>query len=121
MVRWPLALSLLLSTPAHASPVVLISVDGMLPAYYLDADRLGLQIPNIRALQREGVFAAGATSVMPSVTFPSHTTMVTGVNPARHGILNNAVFDPDGTLSPPPPDPFARALTAARCRTAPMA
>jgi len=89
---------LLVAGQAHASLVVLISVDGMLPAYYLDADKLGLQIPNIRALKREGVFAAGATSVMPSVTFPSHTTMVTGVNPSRHGILNNAVFDPDGTL-----------------------
>src|SRR5262245_96553 len=70
----------------------------MLPAYYLEADKLGLQSPNIRALHHEGVCAAGATSVVPSMPFPWHTTMVTGVNPAKHGILNNAVFDPDGTL-----------------------
>jgi predicted AlkP superfamily pyrophosphatase or phosphodiesterase len=93
----PLAI-LLLPLTAQAAPVVLISVDGMLPAYYLEADKLGLQIPNLRALMKEGVHAQGATSVMPSVTFPAHTTMVTGVNPARHGITNNSIFDPDGTL-----------------------
>jgi len=93
---WPLLL--LLPSAAQAAPVVLISVDGMLPAYYLEADKLGLQIPHIRALLREGVHAPGATSVMPSVTFPAHTTMVTGVNPARHGVTNNSIFDPDGSL-----------------------
>ncbi|HXU80351.1 MAG TPA: alkaline phosphatase family protein [Polyangia bacterium] len=93
-----LLLLLLAAAPAQAGPVVLISVDGMLPAYYLEADKLGLQIPNIRALCREGVRAQGATSVMPSVTFPSHTTMITGVNPSKHGILNNSIFDPDGAL-----------------------
>src|SRR5262249_11813026 len=30
----------------------------------------------------------------PSVTYPAHTTLVTGVSPARHGIVNNVVFDP---------------------------
>jgi predicted AlkP superfamily pyrophosphatase or phosphodiesterase len=94
----PLAVALLLPLTAQAAPVVLISVDGMLPAYYLEADKLGLQIPTLRALLREGVHSPGATSVMPSVTFPAHTTMVTGVNPARHGITNNSIFDPDGSL-----------------------
>jgi predicted AlkP superfamily pyrophosphatase or phosphodiesterase len=84
--------------PAGAAPVVLVSVDGMLPEYYLRADELGLKVPNLRQLMREGVHATGATSVLPSVTFPAHTTMVTGVSPARHGITNNAIFDPDGKL-----------------------
>jgi predicted AlkP superfamily pyrophosphatase or phosphodiesterase len=99
MRLWTLAVVLFLSaTAAQAAPVVLISVDGMLPAYYLEADKLGLQIPTLRALMKEGVHATGATSVMPSVTFPAHTTMITGVNPARHGITNNSIFDPDGSL-----------------------
>ena len=34
------------------------------------------------------------TSVWPSVTYPAHTTMVTGVSPARHGVVNNLPFDP---------------------------
>jgi predicted AlkP superfamily pyrophosphatase or phosphodiesterase len=84
--------------PASASPVVLISVDGMLPEYYQRPDELGLKTPNLRALTREGVRAVGAQSVMPSVTFPAHTTMVTGVHPNRHGINNNSIFDPDGSL-----------------------
>jgi predicted AlkP superfamily pyrophosphatase or phosphodiesterase len=97
--RWLPAVCLLLAAGrAGAAPVVLVSVDGMLPVYYLEPDRLGLAIPNLRSLVREGGHAQGATSVMPSVTFPAHTTMITGVNPRRHGITNNSVFDPDGTL-----------------------
>jgi predicted AlkP superfamily pyrophosphatase or phosphodiesterase len=91
-------LVLLIAAPAKAAPVVLISVDGMMPAYYLEADKLGLQIPTLRAMVKDGAWAVGATSVMPSVTFPAHTTMITGASPNRHGIRMNSVFDPDGTL-----------------------
>ena len=87
-----------LAMPAWAGDVILVSIDGLMPDYYLRADDLGLKIPNIRRLVREGSYAEGALSVMPSVTFPAHTTMITGVNPARHGIENNRVFDPDGAL-----------------------
>jgi predicted AlkP superfamily pyrophosphatase or phosphodiesterase len=83
---------------AAAAPVVLISIDGLLPETYLEPDRLGLAVPNLRALVREGVHARGASSVMPAITFPAHTTMVTGVSPNRHGVLSNEVFDPDGAL-----------------------
>jgi predicted AlkP superfamily pyrophosphatase or phosphodiesterase len=93
-----LLLTLCASGAARSAPVVLVSIDGMLPAYYVEADRMGLGIPNLRALVREGAYATGATSVMPSVTFPAHTTMVTGVSPRRHGIFTNEIFDPDGAL-----------------------
>jgi predicted AlkP superfamily pyrophosphatase or phosphodiesterase len=97
--RWlPVVSVLLAARLAAAAPVVLVSIDGMLPAYYLEADRLGLKTPHLRLLAREGARAQGAVSVMPSVTFPAHTTIITGVSPARHGIRNNAVFDPDGAL-----------------------
>ncbi len=92
------ALALLMTARTEAAPVLLISVDGMIPDYYLDADKLALKVPNLRLLMAEGAYAQGAISVMPTVTFPAHTTMITGVNPNRHGIMTNEVFDPDGLL-----------------------
>lgn len=88
----------LLATLALGSDVILVSIDGLMPQYYLNADEFRLRIPNLRRLMREGSFAEGAVSVMPSVTFPAHTTMITGVNPSHHGIENNGVFDPDKAL-----------------------
>jgi predicted AlkP superfamily pyrophosphatase or phosphodiesterase len=35
------------------------------------------------------------TGVWPTVTYPSHTTLITGVSPAEHGILANMEFDPE--------------------------
>src|SRR5437870_2487330 len=77
-----------------AIPIVLISIDGLKPDYVLDADKHGLKIPNLRKLVAEGAHASGVTGVLPTVTYPSHTTMVTGVSPARHRIIANSPFDP---------------------------
>jgi predicted AlkP superfamily pyrophosphatase or phosphodiesterase len=86
--------------PAPAAPphrtVVLVSIDGLRPDYVLDADRLGLHIPTLRGFVREGSYATGVRGVTPTVTYPSHTTLVTGVAPARHGIYANTTFDPLG-------------------------
>src|SRR5215207_8929300 len=79
---------------AEARHVVLISVDGMGNDLLLHADELGLKIPHMRRLMREGTLAEGALSVVPSVTFTAHTTMITGVDPVRHGVVNNTIFDP---------------------------
>src|SRR5262245_2078023 len=57
--------------------------------YLSDADKLGLKIPNLRRLMREGQLSAGVVGVVPTVTWPSHTTMITGVVPTVHGILGN--------------------------------
>ncbi len=78
------------------SPVVLISIDGLKPDYVLEANKHGLKIPNLRRLVQEGTHATGVVGVVPTVTYPSHTTMVTGVSPAKHGILANTPFDPLG-------------------------
>jgi predicted AlkP superfamily pyrophosphatase or phosphodiesterase len=75
-------------------PVVLISIDGLKPDYVLEADKHGLKIPNLRRLLAEGAHASGVAGVCPTVTYPSHTTMVTGVAPANHGIIANSPFDP---------------------------
>jgi predicted AlkP superfamily pyrophosphatase or phosphodiesterase len=77
-------------------PVVLMSIDGLKPDYVLEADKHGLKIPHLRRLVHDGAYASGVAGVVPTVTYPAHTTMVTGVSPARHGILNNGPFDPLG-------------------------
>jgi predicted AlkP superfamily pyrophosphatase or phosphodiesterase len=74
--------------------LVVISVDGLRPDYVTAADAHGAKIPNLRRFLKEGAYAEGVTGVVPTVTYPSHTTLMTGVWPARHGILGNATFDP---------------------------
>ncbi len=84
--------------PAHAvqnAPLVLlISVDGMKPEAVLDAQRHGLKVPNLRAFLTDGAYARSVRGVLPTLTYPSHTTLLTGASPAKHGILDNTTFDP---------------------------
>lgn len=86
---------------ASASPVIrhviIVSVDSMMPEAYLKPDQHGLKIPNLREIVRNGAYSPGARSVFPSVTYPAHTAIVTGVNPMTHGIFGNRVDDPEGT------------------------
>ncbi len=89
-------LALGLSQTPSKPLVVLISIDGLRPDYVLEADRYGLEIPELRRLLKEGSHASAVTGVLPTVTYPSHTTLVTGVSPAKHGIQANASFDPLG-------------------------
>jgi predicted AlkP superfamily pyrophosphatase or phosphodiesterase len=74
--------------------LVMISVDGMRPDYITEADAHGAKVPNLRRFLKEGTYADGVVGVVPTVTYPSHTTLVTGVWPAKHGILANTTFDP---------------------------
>lgn len=67
--------------------VVLISIDGF-PAYlWHDAT---IPLPNLRKLAASGVAAKAMSTVNPTITWPNHTTLVTGVTPRRHGVLYNA-------------------------------
>lgn len=75
-------------------PVLLISIDGLRPGDVLEAEKRGLKIPNLRRFLKEGSYATGVTGNLPTVTYPSHTTLITGVAPARHGIVSNTTFDP---------------------------
>lgn len=78
---------------APASYVVLVTIDGFRPEFYLDST-FGMM--NVRQLMKNGVAAQGVDPVFPSVTYPDHTTIVTGVAPARHGIYYNTPFEPEG-------------------------
>lgn len=71
--------------------VVMISIDGMRPQLLTEST---LKIPTLRRLMQQGVWAR-VTGVLPTVTYPSHTTLITGVLPAVHGILDNRIFDPE--------------------------
>jgi predicted AlkP superfamily pyrophosphatase or phosphodiesterase len=87
------------ANPAFGAALLMISVDGLKPEYVLDADAHGLKIPFLRSLMRDGAYARGVNGVWPTVTYPSHTTLLTGVSPAEHGIYNNLEFDPKNTFA----------------------
>jgi predicted AlkP superfamily pyrophosphatase or phosphodiesterase len=90
--------------PAADRIVVLISVDG-LAHYYFDDPKC--EMPTIRQLAAEGVRAEKMKCSMPTVTWPNHTTLVTGVPPAKHGVIGNNYFDrTKGEAVPLIPDPL---------------
>lgn len=73
--------------------VILISIDGFRPEFYLDQR---FPAPNLQEMAKEGAHARYVRGVFPSVTYPSHTTIITGAKPARHGILYNSPFEEGG-------------------------
>ena len=73
--------------------VVLISIDGFRPDFYLEEK---WPAPNLQEMAKSGARSLGVTGVFPSVTYPSHTTIITGRTPLHHGIYYNAPFEPTG-------------------------
>ena len=69
--------------------VVLIAIDGWRWDYL---DRM--PAPTLRGLARLGVRAEALVPVFPTLTFPNHYTIVTGLRPAHHGIISNTMLDP---------------------------
>ena len=96
--NWPLRISALLlalmPVAVTAHPVLMISIDGLRPADVLEAHERGLNLPNLTAFLTTGSYARGVVGVLPTLTYPSHTTLITGVSPAKHGIVANNTFDP---------------------------
>ena len=92
-------LALLVVTALPAAPersLLLISIDGLRNDTIPSADKLGLKIPHLRKLWAEGASASAVQGALPTSTYPSHTTIITGTAPARHGIASNQPFDPSG-------------------------
>ncbi|MBC7504491.1 MAG: alkaline phosphatase family protein, partial [Sandarakinorhabdus sp.] len=75
---------------APPAPLILISVDGLRPDYLARG-----VTPNINALAASGVRARFMRPSFPSLTFPNHYTLVTGMRPDDHGIVNNNMEDPN--------------------------
>lgn len=72
---------------------LIISIDGLKGDWACSPAAHGVKLPNITRLAREGI-SAPVVGVFPSVTYPSHSTLITGCNPARHGVLANEIFEP---------------------------
>src|SRR4029453_3235254 len=78
--------------PPRAAPgthVVVISLDGF-GGWALDDPYL--PVPTLRRLAAAGAVAKGMRPVDPTVTWANHTSMVTGVPPARHGVIYNGLL-----------------------------
>jgi predicted AlkP superfamily pyrophosphatase or phosphodiesterase len=78
---------------AQAPPgrhVILVTIDGFANFHLKNP---ALDLPVIRALAKAGVEAKSGETVFPSVTHPSHTTLVTGVRPVRHGVVANRLVN----------------------------
>src|SRR5215471_4321500 len=86
--RWLAAILLAYSASAQSRHVVVISLDGF-PAHILRDPNL--PFTTLRRMAREGAMAEGMTPVNPTVTWPNHTAMISGVGPDRHGVLYNGM------------------------------
>jgi predicted AlkP superfamily pyrophosphatase or phosphodiesterase len=82
------------ATAKTASTVMLISIDGLKPEAVFDAQKHGLKLPNLVRLAADGIYSKGVRGVLPTLTYPSHTTLLTGASPTTHGIYANTTFDP---------------------------
>jgi predicted AlkP superfamily pyrophosphatase or phosphodiesterase len=94
MLRLTFLATCLFMTAANAAPVLMVSIDGLRPADVLDAKSRGIKVPALTSLVQNGLYANGVKNALPTVTYPNHTTLITGVWPAKHGIANNQTFDP---------------------------
>jgi predicted AlkP superfamily pyrophosphatase or phosphodiesterase len=69
--------------------VVVITLDGF-PARALQDPRLPM--PTLRALMEKGAVASGMQPINPTVTWPNHTAMITGVDASKHHVVANGLI-----------------------------
>ncbi|XP_069462785.1 ectonucleotide pyrophosphatase/phosphodiesterase family member 1 [Ambystoma mexicanum] len=72
-------------------PVLIFSLDGFRAEYL---HKWGGLLPVISKLQKCGTYTRSMRPVYPSKTFPNHYTIVTGLYPESHGIVDNKIYDP---------------------------
>jgi predicted AlkP superfamily pyrophosphatase or phosphodiesterase len=77
-------------TALFAPTTVLISLDG----FRADFLKRGIT-PRLNAFIEEGVSPVYMLPSFPSVTFPNHYTLVTGLYPESHGVVGNTFWDPE--------------------------
>ncbi|XP_042225372.1 venom phosphodiesterase 2-like [Homarus americanus] len=70
-------------------PLILVSMDGFRADYLLRG-----KTPTIQALGNMGVRAPYVKPSYPTITFPNHYTIATGMYPPSHGIIANKFYDP---------------------------
>jgi predicted AlkP superfamily pyrophosphatase or phosphodiesterase len=84
------------NAPAASRHVIIISLDGFRPEFYLPGDASSA-CPTLTGMRNAGSCAKGAIAAYPSMTYPGHATIATGVSPARHGVNANTIFEPPAT------------------------
>ncbi|WP_165225044.1 alkaline phosphatase family protein [Aquisphaera insulae] len=93
-----LAMGVAQATAAPDRHVVVITLDGF-PSYLLDDPNASL--PTLRGLRDAGAYAVDGMQISnPAVTWPNHTTLMTGVHPDRHGVLFNGILERHGVGKP---------------------
>ena len=87
-MRFLLLPALAVALSAHAAPraehVFVVSFDGGKPAVIAESE-----MPTLKKLAAEGAVTWQASTIFPSKTLPSHTSMMTGVGPDKHHVLWN--------------------------------
>ena len=74
--------------------VILISIDGF-RGDILNSESFSKDLPNLARLSEMGELCSNVQTVFPSLTYPAHTSMITGVLPDKHGIVNNRPYSPE--------------------------
>ena len=72
-----------------AKKVLLVSIDGFRPNFYQSSE---YDAPTLKMLKEMGASATSSMPVFPSVTYPNHTSLITGVQTGKHGVLSNSIF-----------------------------
>lgn len=70
---------------------MLVSIDALRPDFYQNEK---WPAPTLQQFASQGAFARQVRSVFPALTYPAHTTIVTGARPATHGVVHNRPFEP---------------------------
>jgi predicted AlkP superfamily pyrophosphatase or phosphodiesterase len=74
--------------PREPRTLILVSIDGFRADYLARG-----HTPTLAALAADGVRAEALKPSFPTLTFPNHYTLVTGLYPDHHGIVNNRMAD----------------------------
>lgn len=77
--------------PQPISRVLIVSFDGLRPDAIEAAD-----MTNVKALMQSGAYTLTAQTIMPSITLPAHSSMVTGTCPAKHIVRWNEYVPENG-------------------------
>jgi len=81
--------------------IINIKVEYMNKLVFISIDALGetewdkiKELKNFKEFIDNGVFCKNLTSIFPTLTYPVHTTIVTGMYPNKHGVIHNNPFQP---------------------------
>ena len=83
--------------------MVVITIDGF-PARALEDPRLPM--PTLRSLAAAGAVSSGMRPINPTVTWPNHTAMITGVDASQHHVMANGLIDLPADGSAPTVEPW---------------